>query len=253
MDNDLTILLVATVTFFIGGLAKGAMGFGLPMIAIPMLTAFGSLPLALSIAVPPVVATNLWQLWKFREHRNQPFLRGFMIAGVFGLAAGIFLLKNIKNTYLEILLGCLVLSYLLIRRQTGGGGLPPQRVEKIAPVIGVFAGTVHGMMGLSGLVGTPFFHAANLQRPAFIFSNCLMFTVFSSLHLPSLAFVGLYQSQALLIGLLVMVPAFAGVWAGGMLGERLKASTFPILVQSMLIIAAILPIWNGLSHLFSST
>jgi uncharacterized membrane protein YfcA len=253
MTIDPTILLIASLTFFIGGLAKGAMGFGLPMIAIPMLTIFGSLPLALSIAVPPVVATNLWQVWKFRASRGQPFMRLFLIFGVAGLLVGATLLKHIEETYLEILLGCLVLLYLVINQRKGGRTLSEVQRDRLSPFIGGMAGMAHGTMGLSGLIGTPYFHAIGLTRPAFIFSNSVMFTVFSALHVPALGAAGLYQASAVPVGLIVIVPAFLGLWLGGVLGDRLKASTFPILVKVMLAIAAFLPIWNGINHLLNSS
>ena len=251
MHIDPTLLLVATLTFFAGGLLKGAMGFGLPILAIPILTIIGSLPLALSIAVPPVVATNLWQVWKYRQHRQLPFLRWFLIIGAAGLMTGAFLLKHIEDAYLEILLGSLVLLYLLIRSRKGGVTLSARQRDMLAPTVGGFAGLVHGTTGLSGMVGTPYFHAAGLARPAFIFSNSLMFTVFSMLHMPALATVGLYQASAIPIGLIVMVPAFVGLWLGGLAGDRLKAATFSKLVGAVLAMAAILPIWNGLRQIMS--
>jgi len=249
---DPLVLLVATATFFIGGVLKGAMGFGLPLLAIPMVTVFGSLPLALSIAVPPVVATNLWQLWKFRAHRRLPFLRWFLILGAVGLFIGAFILKNIVNAYLEVLLGSLVLMYLLVRGSKVHAPLSGTLRDTLSPVIGGLAGVVHGTTGLSGLIGIPFFQAAGLARPAFIFSSNMMFTVFSLLHLTALSIFGLYQTSALVIGLLTVIPAFAGLWVGSILGERLNASTFPMMVKTVLAASAIVPIWNGITQLWGA-
>tara|TARA_R110002124_G_scaffold48148_7_gene142428 strand:- start:822 stop:1583 length:762 start_codon:yes stop_codon:yes gene_type:complete len=253
MIVDPLILFIASFTFFIGGLSKGAMGFGLPMIAIPMLTAFGSLPLALSIAVPPVVATNVWQVWKFRQHRGQPFMQRFLALGIVGVLIGASFLKYIEEAYLEVLLGCMVLFYLFVSQRKGSETLPVVQRDKLSPVIGGFAGMAHGATGLSGLIGTPYFHAIGLTRPAFIFCNSIMFTVFSALHMPAMAVAGVYQPSAVPIGVIVILPAFAGLWLGGFWGGRLKASTFPIIVKAMLTIAAVLPIWNGLSRLFLAT
>jgi len=247
---DYVIIIIAVVTFTIGGVAKGAMGFGLPLIAIPMLTAFGSLPLARSIAVPPVVATNLWQIWKFRHHCNVAFLRRFLIVGSVGLVLGAVLLKNINNAFLEIALGCLVLSYLL-RSTRSQSTMSPERTNILAPYMGGVAGVVHGTTGLSGMVGTPFFLATGIARPAFIFCNSMMFILFSSLHLPALAMVGLFDKSAFFIGVLAVVPAFGGLWLGNRFGENVKDTTFLKLVQATLAVAAILPIWNGLSKLFA--
>lgn len=250
MSIDLVILSVAAFGFFVGGLSKGALGFGLPLIAIPALTAAGSLPLALSIAVPPVVATNLWQIWKFRAHRDMALMRRFLGTAALGLLAGTYLLTRIENAYFEVILGSLVLFYLFTQHR-GGARLTPQRQLALAPAVGGVAGLVHGTMGLSGLIGTPFFLSSGMARPAFIFANSLMFITVAALHMPALAAAGLYQPSAIWIGLLAVLPAFAGLWIGEALGERLKASTFPILVKAMLTIAAILPIWNGLSQLLA--
>lgn len=251
MTIDPTLLLIASLTFFFGGLSKGAMGFGLPIIAIPMLAFVGSLPLALSIAVFPVVATNLWQVWKYRKHGRLPFLRWFLVIGTVGVLMGVVLLKNVEDAFLKIILGCLVLLYLFVRQTSGIGALSPRLRDRSAPFVGGLAGMVHGATGLSGLVGTPFLHAANLERPSFIFGNSLMFTLFSALQMPLLASFGLYESSAVLIGLITVIPAFAGLWLGNLLGERLQAKTFPIVVQIMLACSAVLPIWNGLSDLVS--
>lgn len=252
MSLDPFVLYVASVTFFIGGLAKGVLGFGLPMIAIPILTAVGSLPLALSIAAPPAIATNLWQFWKFRAHRQVPFLKSFLATAVLGLLAGTFILKSIENAYLEIMLGCFVLVYVL-RPNRNHAALSPGRQTKLAPIAGSLTGLVHGSMGLAGLIAPPFFLAAGLSRPAFIFATSAIFIVMAALHMPTLAIAGLYEPFALVTGLIVILPAFAGVWVGGVLGDRVKASAFPTLVKGMLSIAAILPIWGGLAFIITSS
>lgn len=249
MPIDPLLLVVATLTFFLGGLLKGTMGFGLPILAIPLLTIVGSLPLALSIAVPPVVATNLWQVWKFREHRQSAFLSWFLIPGAAGLLTGAYLLKSIDEAYLEIILGTLVLLYLISRNKKGSGTLSTKQRNVLTPIFGGLSGIVHGATGLSGLVAVPFFLASGLARPAFIFSNSIMFALFSMLHVPAMSIVGLYQSSAILVGLIVMLPAFAGLWLGAKLGDKLDAATFRTLVLIILVISALLPIWNGLTQI----
>lgn len=252
LEIDPIILTIASLTFFVGGLAKGALGFGLPLIAIPMITAFGSLPMALSIAVPPAIATNLWQIWKFRDHRKVSFLPSFLLFGAGGLFFGVLLLKNIQNAYLEVGLGCLVFFYLW-RSRKATRSLPAELSNKIAPVMGGLAGMVHGSVGLSGIVGPPFFHAAGLARDPFIYCSSAIFIMFALLHLPAMAMVGLFDRSAILIGVLVIAPVFVGLWIGNRVGEKLNAATFLVLVKGLLAIAAISPIWNGLSELFFAT
>ena len=246
-EAEWIVLIVALGTFFLGGVIKGAMGFGLPMLAIPSITAAHSLPMALSIAVIPVVATNVWQLWAFRAHRNVRFLPAFLLAGIVGLVVGGVALSWIRDAYLEIALGGLVLFYLATR--TRG---PKVASTRVAPAIGLAAGAVHGATGLSGLVGTPYLHALQLDRPAFVFCNGAMFTLFSALHVPTLASLGLYQVSAIWMGLLALPAAFLGIWIGGRLGARLTRAGFSRVVIIVLAGAAVIPIMNGLRELFQA-
>lgn len=244
--EDISLLLVALAAFFAGGTIKGAMGFGLPLLAIPAMTAAHSLPMALSIAVYPVFATNLWQTWSYRAHAPRRILPGFLLAGAVGLFSGALLLGYIREAILEIAVGALVLVYLATRGQRrkrpGAGGHP----SRFAPLFGFTAGAVHGATGLSGLVGTPYFHALDLARPTFILCNGAMFTLFSILHGPTLTSLGLYQASGVWIGLAALPTAFLGLWLGGRIGRRLNAERFSRVVVTILGLTAIIPIWNGL-------
>lgn len=246
---DPLVLAIALAAFFIGGILKGAMGFGLPMLAIPAITAAHSLPMALSITVIPVIFTNLWQLWAFRAHRHTTFLPVFLTLGAVGLVTGGVVLSLVRDAYLEIALGGLVLIYLATRGRKTAAPPPPGRT-RLAPVFGFLAGAVHGATGLSGLVGTPYFHSLGLARPAFVFCNGAMFTLFGALHAPTLAALGLYEVSAIWVGLLTLPAAFAGTWIGTRIGTRLKSEVFSRAVVVIVSCAALIPMWNGIRDLF---
>lgn len=246
------VLVIAVVAFLIGGILKGAMGFGLPLLAIPAMTAAHSLPMALSIAVVPVISTNIWQLWVLRDQRREAaFLPVFLFVGAGGLIFGVFALSWVNEAYLEIALGGLVLSYLALRLR-GSSGVPRWASTRMAPFIGAAAGAVHGATGLSGLVGTPYLHAMSLPRPVFVFCNCAMFTLFSSMQAPTLWALGLYEPSAIWTGAMTLPAAFLGLWIGGRLGARLKTEAFSRAVLIIIGCAAIIPVWNGLRELLAT-
>ncbi len=68
-------MLVVAGAFILAGIAKGAIGIGLPPIAIGVMTL--SLPLgdALAIMTIPTMITNVWQA--FSGRRFMPLLRRF--------------------------------------------------------------------------------------------------------------------------------------------------------------------------------
>ncbi len=240
-------LLIAVAAYFLGGILKGAMGFGLPILGIPVMTVFHSLPMALSVAILPTMVTNIAQLWSFRQHRNQPFLRGFLSFGAVGLCLGAVALSRINDAYVEIALGAMVLSYLAYRLRPKRN--PVAARPDLAPGFGFLAGLVHGATGMSGLVGPPYMHSLHLPRPEFVFSAGAMFTLFSLMQAPVLGALGLLLPQALGISVLVLPMAFLGLWIGGKIGTRMQSQTFSRAVLVVLGITAVLPIINGMRAL----
>lgn len=246
--GDPVVLLIAMAAYFIGGILKGAMGFGLPILAIPVMTVTHSLPVALSVAILPTVLTNILQLWTFRAHREVPFLPKFLVLGAAGLCLGAVILSRINNAYIEIVLGVLVLTYLISQLRPARapqGGRP-----ELAPYYGFLAGMVHGSTGLSGLVGPPYMHSLNLARPTFVFATGSMFTLFSLMQAPVLYSLGMFHNEALLISIAILPLAIAGLYLGGVIGARMQSETFSRLVLAVLGVTAILPIFNGLRSLF---
>jgi uncharacterized protein len=246
------LLLIAVGAYFLGGILKGAMGFGLPILGIPVMTVTHSLPIALSVAILPTLATNIAQLWSFRAHRGSPFLPRFLAMGAVGLCLGGLVLSRVNDAYVEIALGIMVLIYLASRlrpRQAINVEAPATRRTSLAPVFGFLAGVVHGSTGLSGLVGPPYLHSLNLPRPTFIFAAGAMFTLFSLMQAPVMAALGLFRVEAVSISLLVMPLALLGLQIGGWIGARMKSPTFSRAVLVVLAITAALPITNGIRSL----
>ncbi|MEM6943618.1 MAG: TSUP family transporter, partial [Pseudomonadota bacterium] len=56
-----TAALLGLVAFFLGGLVKGGLGFGLPLVTISLLPLFLPLDLALAINALILPALNAWQ------------------------------------------------------------------------------------------------------------------------------------------------------------------------------------------------
>ena len=85
-----TQMLVIAGAFILAGIAKGAIGIGLPPIAIGLMTLALPLGDALAIMTIPTLMTNLWQA--FAGRRFVPLLRRFgtmaaaAVVGVIGVA-----------------------------------------------------------------------------------------------------------------------------------------------------------------------
>ena len=66
-------LAVAIAGLFLGGLIKGAIGLGMPLVMISVLAIVMPLREALPLIAVSLIAANVWQVWA--TWRNRPGLR----------------------------------------------------------------------------------------------------------------------------------------------------------------------------------
>ena len=131
-------MLVVAGAFILAGIAKGAIGIGLPPIAIGVMTL--SLPLgdALAIMTLPTMITNLWQA--FSGRRFMPLLRRFgsmaaaAVIGVIGVAA---LLGTLGKAGMLGWMGCLLMLYALIALFAWRPVMPRAAEPWLNPLIGL--------------------------------------------------------------------------------------------------------------------
>lgn len=55
------LLALCALSFILGGIVKGALGVGLPLLAIPLLSLWLPSPQAIALLVVPVLLSNFWQ------------------------------------------------------------------------------------------------------------------------------------------------------------------------------------------------
>jgi len=65
------MLTVGVLSFCVGGVVKGAIGVGLPMLAVPMMSLVMPTPQAMALVAVPVVGSNLWQVWTERSKKGK--------------------------------------------------------------------------------------------------------------------------------------------------------------------------------------
>ena len=72
------MLSVGVLSFCVGGVVKGAIGVGLPMLAVPMMSLVMPAPQAMALVAVPVMGSNLGQVWTVGQWRQN--LRRFLRA-----------------------------------------------------------------------------------------------------------------------------------------------------------------------------
>lgn len=239
-------LLVIFFALLLGGTLKGATGMGTPIVAVPALAAFLGVPFAIAVLTIPVLITNAWQAWQFREHRGGlPFLPTLCVSSVVGVIFGIWLLTSLRTSQLSLGLGLTTLLYIAVRLLRPEFAIGPAAARRWAPTVGVLSGVLQGATGVSAPVSVTFINGMRLARPQFVLTVSVFFLSFALTQIPALAFTGVLTWQRAFYSVVALLPVSLGMPIGAWLGRRLSPETFDRLILILLAVIAAKLFWDA--------
>ena len=243
------VLLLAAV-LGVASMVKGVTGFGLQIVAMPIVAAIFGVRQAILILSIPHLALNLLQLYESRHGLAVVReLWGVAIAGVAGVALGLWLLVRLDQNLLALLIAAIVLFSL------GGGdrllGADPRalRMRIMGPLIGGFSGLLIGAVSISGPLLTVYLHAKRFQTREFVAAIAVVLGIFSIVQVTGLWQLGLYDRVILTLGSLSVVPAFLAFIVGVRVRQRLDNASFRMVVSILLALSALNLLVQGLRGL----
>ena len=116
--DSLSAGVVAWCAFALGcgGLIKGALGVGTPLLTVPMMAFVLPPQVAVAVMALPVVMANVWQY--VGAPKSQPVARDFLPAGVamvVGSTLGTEILVTFDERLLLIVVGLLVIAFTMLQ------------------------------------------------------------------------------------------------------------------------------------------
>jgi hypothetical protein len=226
---DLQSIIIMTLALAAGAVVKGATGMGLPLVALPVLTAFFGLQHAVGLMTIPIIVTNVWQVWRFRAEAGTPrlaFMPWFLVAGAIGIGIGTWALTALPERILVLSLGIILLVYVALRLMAPHWSMSLILARRLGPLAGMGGGILQGATGISAPIGVTFIHAMNLDRTAHVFAVSAMFLTFAVVQLPSLWVAGVMQPLWMVQGALALVPILACMPLGQWASSKLSRTAF---------------------------
>ena len=220
-------MLVVAGAFILAGIAKGAIGIGLPPIAIGVMTL--SLPLgdALAIMTIPTMITNVWQA--FSGRRFMPLLRRFggmaaaAVVGVIGVAA---LLGTLGKAGTLGWMGCLLVLYALIALFAWRPVMPRAAEPWLNPLIGLASGAVAGITGMAAVPFLPYMQSLQISKDDLIQGLGILFLFIMTALAVALVRQDIFNATNTIGGVAALLPTFAGVWIGQKVRHAASPETF---------------------------
>lgn len=237
--SDPAVLLVCALAVVLGALVQGVLGFGLALLAVPVLAwlAPETVPVGMLVAVLPLVVVTA------ARERSHVDLRGIgwaLVGRVPGGAAGALAVAVLPVRGLQLLVASTVALAVVASAAAdsrsraaavpdeitgtvpGGPDLAPAPVRRTTLAL---AGALSGLGGTTSGIGGPPMGLAyrNAGGPTIRSTLALFFVVGALLSLASLAVVGEVTGPRLLAGLLLVPPVAVGYLLSGWVRPRVRA------------------------------
>ncbi|WP_018916070.1 sulfite exporter TauE/SafE family protein [Vreelandella zhanjiangensis] len=228
-------LLIALLTLFAAGIVKGAIGSGVPVLVVPVLTMLYDVKLAIAVLVAPNLFSNMLQVWQYRRHLLPlRFLAAFSVAGALGIILGTWGLVALSPEILSLGVAGAIILYLIIKLTRRRLALPYATATRIVIPVGLLGGVLQGAAGMSAPASITFLNAMQLERPVFIGSISVFFVSITCVQIPALLSAGILTPQLSLYSVIALTIILIGMPLGAQLGKRLPHRWFDNLIMLLL-------------------
>lgn len=241
MYNDPTIVIIIILAVMAGGLIKGTIGFGMPMVALPLIAFAVPVTTAMILLCAPIFLTNFLQI-KFKQGiSSYRFLPMFLFL-VVGLIIGARLILEINLNTITQIIAILIIFAAVIN--CFGFKINNNINKKNEKIITSFIGFGSGILGgLSTVYGPPmlaYLVAVDLPKEKFVRTVSTMYFIGSFPLYGSLIYYGFATKQDLIMSLLLIIPALIAQQIGTRIRDKINQKQFRNCILVTLVILGIM-------------
>lgn len=244
MELEALLLVAGSAIILAAGFVRGLTGFGLGMVAVPLLSIIFSPKIVVPAVIIQTILTNVPLVWTVRHDLRPMHMWPLITSAVVGLPAGILLLRWLDPDPLRLFIGATVTVTAVLMLAGFHANIRRERVAFVP--VGLASGVLNGTSALSGPPVVLFF--ANQEMPPKVFRANILFFFFASntIAVPIFLASGLVNADVLVMTF-ALFPALAiGTWLGARFAGRVQATVFKRLTLGVVLLAGVSSIGNGL-------
>ncbi|NQV82950.1 MAG: sulfite exporter TauE/SafE family protein [Rhodospirillales bacterium] len=235
------LVAILTASLVVGGVVKGVVALGLPMVSIAILLNFFPPLTVLGILVMPIIVTNLWQT--VRLGNLQEPLRRFwpmIITGLVFLFIGAELIVGMDTGVLFGMLGACVAAFSAISlAHPNMPALQPKTEKWAGPLAGAMGGLLGGISTIWGPPMTMYFVMLKLPKDVFVRSVGMAWFAFSVPLAVAYWRNGIFSGDVVYLSLYACIPGMIGICIGEAIRERINQDTFRKVMLVMLLLVGL--------------
>jgi uncharacterized membrane protein YfcA len=232
--------------FFIAGSVKGVLGFGLPLITMSLLPFVIPVELAIVLSALVQPATNIGQLVSTGGAKQAFYSTwAILLALVPSVALGAWFLSSLEGNSHLIVLGLTLIAFAIYSLSGFTVSISKQRQTIAGGITGLVAGLVGVLTSINGMFFIMYLVGIGASRQAFRAAIALLFIVSGVLINSGFWFAGLLNQNNIILGGLVLIPCFIGMWSGNLIGERIPNDVFRKVILYALLFIGCLFVWRS--------
>ncbi len=225
----------------VAGLVKGAIGFGFPSLATPLLSLAVSVKIAVVVLILPNIVMDGIQF----ARRGTPLatVRRFwplLVSGGVGMVVGTRVLTLLSPAAAGLVLGVFVLLFVGLNVAGLAPEIPVAWEPWLSPTAGFVAGVIGGVTNSPGTALVLYFHGIGLAKHEFIGSVAFTFFFYKLVQLGAVAWYGLLPWPLLALSVGLTAVALGGFAVGLRVQDRLDQRAFN---RAVLVFLAALGAW----------
>ncbi len=244
---EIVAFLSVFAIFLIAGTVKGVLGFGLPLITMSLLPFVIPVELAIVLSALVQPATNIGQLISTggaRQAFNSTWTT--LLALIPSVALGAWFLSELEGNSHLFILGLTLIGFAVHSLSGFVFRIAKERQNIVGGITGFVAGIVGMLTSINGMFFIMYLVGIGAQRNEFRAAIALLFIVSGVLINSGFWFAGLLNQNNIILGVLVLVPCFTGMWVGNRIGNRIPNEVFRKMILYALLVIGCVFIWRGL-------
>ncbi len=217
-------MLVIAGAFLIAGVAKGAIGIGLPPIAVGLMTLALPLGDALAMMTIPTLVTNIWQA--FYGPGLRPLLRRFWTLAATAMITLLIVsstLGQLGSAWAASWLGVILVAYSVLALVAWRPHVPREAEPWASPLAGVATGLVCGITGIAAIPFLPYMQSLEIHKDELVQGLGILFIAITAALTVALVRQGAFDTANVIGGVAAVVPTSIGVW----LGQKSRSALSP--------------------------
>ena len=236
MYNDPTIIIIIILAVLAGGLVKGTLGFGMPMVALPIIAFIIPPTTAMILLCAPIFLTNFLQI-KFRQGVSSYRFLPMFLSLIIGLIIGARLILEIDvKTITQIIAISIIFAALVNCFGIKIKNINKNHENTITSLIGFGSGILGGLSTFYGPPMLAYLVAVDLPKEKFVRTVSTMYFIGSFPLYGSLIYYGFATKEDLIFSLILIIPAFIAQQVGTKIRDKFNQKQFRICILITLII-----------------